>query len=277
MKFTFMSDVHIDATLWNWDIIMAAVEHTDTLVVAGDISNDVCYTCDWLVEARKRFKNVIWIAGNHDFYNQGLHKTRLIPNREFALKWPAPRTVTEIYDHYHRWSLEHDIHFLNRTSVIINDVTFVGVTGWHDYMAGDPFTREEQIKAWYQALNDKIIVWDTNDTKPNHIHALHAAHADAQWLKSTAPKLTGPTVVISHHIPHRLLKWEMPHDLIWTKLHGCFVNTMMEDITSTHIVYWCYGHTHQRKMKKIHNCDFVCNARGYTHEIKNWQPLVLKV
>lgn len=276
MKFTLMSDVHIDSMPWNWDTILADVEPTDTLVVAGDISNDVWHTCRWLVQAKTWFPNVLWVAGNHDFYNTGRHKTMLIPNREWAEQWPYPRSVREIIDHYVKWSNHHGIHFLNRNAVAIDGVTFVGATGWHDYVAGEPFSREDQIKAWYTSLNDKIIVWESDDLKPNHRHAFDAAKRDAEYLKASTAAIMGPIVMVTHHVPHRNLKWEMPHDLVWTKLHGCFVNTKLENISSANIKYWCYGHTHQRKLQTINHCDYVCNARGYMHERINWQPLVLE-
>lgn len=277
MQFVLVSDIHIDLVKWRWDNIMPQCYGIDTIVIAGDISNDIWTTCNWLVEAKSRFSNVLWVAGNHDFYNQGHHRTRLVPDRKFAENWPNPRDVEEMLHHYEKWSTAHNIHFLNRKTVKIKDITFVGTTGWHDYLAGEPFSFDEQVKAWYNTLSDTTIRWQKDQTAANHLYPLTAANADAVWLNEAVSDVNCPMVVVTHHLPHRRLRWEMPHDVHWTQLHGSFVNTLCESINSQHIKMWCYGHTHQRKMIDINGITYVCNSRGYQHENPNWQPIILEV
>ena len=244
----------------------------DTLVVAGDIANDVWTVCKWLKQSREMYQRVIWVAGNHDFYNADFHTTKVYnPN------WPSPKSVPEILNLYSKWSQDNDIVFLNRSSVTVDNITFLGATGWHDFIAGEPWDSDQQITAWYNTLSDTRIIWQNDQTKADHRFPMNAAKADADWLNSAVNQTRNQCVVITHHLPHRALKWEQLHDLAWTQMHGCFVNTMCEGINDKKIALWCYGHTHQRGMKTVNEVTYVCNSRGYYHENPSWQPIVLEV
>lgn len=61
MRFTLMSEVHVDINTWNWDLLQN-VDTTIPMVVAGDISNDVMEASKWICDLRARFDRVIWVA-----------------------------------------------------------------------------------------------------------------------------------------------------------------------------------------------------------------------
>ena len=272
MKICVISDLHIDSNRWDWHLL-DPVKEADVLVVAGDISNDIWVNCNWLKNARSMFNQVIYVAGNHDFYNLGFQQTRLYdPNQEHL--WPYPSNVPEIIHHYDRWCSQEGIHFLHRQSVTIDSVTFIGATGWHDYTAGTPYTQEMQIQAWYDCLNDTVIKRGENPT-PNHLNPFDAGQKDVQSIMSNLEYAEDCSVVITHHVPHKDLCWQKPHDRYWTLLHGSFANRSMEKIKNSKIKYWIYGHTHNRSMKDINGITYVCNARGYPNENRDWQPVLL--
>ena len=275
MKFCLISDVHADLRKWSWSEFEDQID-SPTLVVAGDISNYIDDTCKWIADAKNHFKNVVWVAGNHDFYNSGFHQTRLIDPNSAQSRLLYPRTVDQIIDHYRQWSEKHSIHFLHRDSVLIDGVRFIGCTGWHDFIAGEPYTTEVQIQTWL-SLNDKVILWADDQRCPDHMFPLKQAIADAEYLTDAVDASQEPTVIVTHHLPHRSLKWDRPEDPIWTKQHGGFVNTKMEKIINKNIKFWCYGHTHQRGMKDINGITYVCNSRGYWHENHNWQFISLEI
>lgn len=276
MKFTLVSDVHVDLNPWKWECLDPFSYDTGVLVVAGDISNDVWEVSRWLKDARHRFEHVIWVPGNHDFYNIGLHQTRLY-DPVLEDKWPYPRDMQGMLDHYARWCGEHGVIFMHRSRITLNGVTFVGATGWHDYRAGEPYATEDQIKVWYDCLNDTQIRWNKNAIRPDHLAPFDAGVRDWEHIRDSVSSATGPVVVITHHLPHRRLSWQRPHDRIWTMLHGSFVNTRMEFIQDPRIRYWIYGHTHQRNMLDINGMTYVCNAKGYRGENDNWSPIMLEV
>lgn len=55
---------YINQMLYNTDIF------TNTLIIAGDISNDNSYSKEFLIQASKIWKNVWFVDGNHDYYFQ---------------------------------------------------------------------------------------------------------------------------------------------------------------------------------------------------------------
>ncbi len=276
MKIAVISDIHVDLNPWDWSYLESVDRDVNTIVVAGDISNDVFEASRWLVEAKRRFENVIWVAGNHDFYNLGFHQTRVY-DREFSAKWPYPCDVAEMVNHYKRWSEAHGITFLHRSTVTIEGVTFIGATGWHDYRGGEPYSSEDQIKVWYDVLNDRMINWQQGLIKPDHLKPFDAGVRDWEAVRDHVETTDGPLVVITHHIPHRRFLWQRPHDRVWTMLHGSFANTRFESIVDPKIRYWIYGHTHRRDMADIGPTTYVCNARGYRGENDRWEPVILEV
>lgn len=277
MKIAIISDVHIDNNPWNWTEFDSVDADVSTIIVAGDISNNVRITSNWIKEVKKRFENVIWVAGNHDFYNSGFHATRLY--NEFEKEWPYPSNVNEIYDHYTRWSIEHGIHFLHRSSVVIDGNTFIGATGWHDFVAGGQYTIEQQIEAWAKYLNDsKYTNWGK---LIDHQSVINAAIADSEAIQDMVDIVddinSGPIIVITHHIPRREFAATNPADIIWTQLNGSFVNTLLEPIVSPNIKLWVYGHTHYRGMATVNDITYLCNARGYRKENAMWEPVIIDV
>ena len=273
MKFTLISDLHVDMNPWDWNILDEC-DPTIPMVVAGDISNDVWETSNWIVELRNRFPTVVFVAGNHDFYNLGFHKTRVIPTREWAKKWPTPSNVLEIYDHYTRWFKAHDVHFLHRNAVELNGVQFVGATGWHDFQAGYPLSVDSQIHAWKRYISDsRHINW--NSVVPYET-VLEASQADADAIAQNVANNDLPKVIVTHHIPHRNCVVFKP-DPIWNALNGSFCNTKLEEIQNSNIKAWCFGHTHYQWDKQIGDTRYLCNPRGYPNENNHWQPIEIEI
>jgi predicted phosphodiesterase len=273
MRFTLISDVHVDSNAWDWSVLQHC-DPTIPMVVVGDISNDVMETSYWIADLRSRFKQVIWVMGNHDAYNLGFHKTRLY-DREFSAKWPYPRTVAEIYDHYARWSSAHDIHFLNRSNVIVDGVQFVGATGWHNFDA--PNLRfDDQVQAWQDHMMDSNYINWGPGTHADHRPVLLAALDDAEYLRGAVSQNDLPKVVITHHIPHsRFVK--VTHNPTWNLLNGSFLNTELETCVDASIRAWCFGHTHFRFDRDQNGVRYLNNARGYPRENENWFPVEVEV
>lgn len=274
MKFTLISDVHVDNNLWDWSLLQSC-DPTIPIVVSGDISNDVWLTSHWIRDLRSRFDQVIWVMGNHDAYNLGFHGTR-IHNPEFSAKWPYPHTVAEIYDHYARWSKAQDVHFLHRSCVQIQGVEFVGATGWHNFDAAPYLKFEDQVKCWQDHINDsRYINWGPG-TCGDYRPVLTAALEDSEYIREAVKQNDLPKVVITHHIPHRNFV-KVTHDHTWNLLNGSFLNTELETCVDPLIKVWCFGHTHFRFDSLVQGIRYVNNARGYAHENPNWFAVEIEV
>ena len=272
MKFHLVSDIHADVNPWNWDQL-SNVDPSIPIVVAGDIANNVMTASQWMADLRKIFSTVIWVAGNHDFYNMGFRQTRLY-DAEWERKWPYPGNVDEIYTHYARWSAEHDIHFLHRSSVVVQGVEFVGVTGWHNFDGSAHLTQHAQIDAWERYMSDsRWIEWASD---PAYMAVMEAARRDADYVSQAVSANQLPKVVISHHIPNRqFIKFTT--DVVWNLLNGSFVNTWLEDTANDSVAAWCYGHTHFRADQVLNGVRYINNARGYPGENASWEPIEVEI
>lgn len=264
MKFVLISDLHIDNNKWNWSYLEKTPNDVNTVVVAGDISNYVGKNCRFLANLKQRFSTVIWVAGNHDFYNIGYRGLN------------EPYTVAQITAHYKEFSEKNGIIFLDKMSYVHDGINFIGATGWHDYVGGAPFTVEQQIETYYKSISDVHIKW-TQDGKVSHLNPLNAGAEDVSSITNLVNESSLPTVIITHHIPHSQLLWQKPYDPIWTRLHGCFLNSQLEQVPTTNVKLWIYGHTHQRSQKEINGITYICNARGYELENPSWEPIIIDI
>lgn len=273
MKFTLISDVHKDSNPWDWSVLQHC-DPTIPMVVVGDISNNVFETSAWIKHLRSMFSTVIWVAGNHDFYNLGFHQTRVY-NAAWEAQWPYPRNVAQIYDHYARWSAAHDVHFLHRSSVVLEGVEFVGVTGWHNFDAAPYLHFEDQVQAWENHMMDgRFVNWGAAITPWKAV--LEAALDDAAYVKEAVVANVLPKVIISHHVPHRNFV-KVTTDPTWNLLNGSFLNSELETCVDPSVKVWCYGHTHFRNDVDLQNVRYVNNARGYSNENPHWTPVEIDV
>ena len=270
MQFCLISDVHVDFGGWDPDIL-ASVPRDMPIVVAGDIHNDVDHACAWLTELRGRFDHVAWVPGNHDFYNMGFHTTRLYtPGSP-----PSPRTVQDIYGFYQEFSDRGDIVFLHHKTWVHQGMRFVGSTGWHNFQAGVPYTRSQQVQCYVDNMSDAhYITWAGSDP----IREIEtSALADAIYIENQVNASVEPVVVVTHHVPHAHLLSSKPHNPLWTQLNGSFANTHLQHISHKKIQAWCFGHTHERQDRVIDGCRYINNARGYPRENSRWQPVIIDV
>lgn len=272
MKFTLISDLHVDLHSWQWSLLDEC-DPSIPMVVAGDISNDVMQVSTWLAALRRRFPRVLWTAGNHDYYNLGFHRTRLVS--EFEQKWPYPSDVSEIDQHYTRWCDDQDIVYLDSSSVEMDGVLFLGATGWHDFNAPG-FTRDQQIGGWANSMRDAQHIQWSRFGSEDWQSVLLTAQLQAEYIRDTVGADSQPKVVVTHHLPHVDL-CRFTTNPVWNLLNGSFVNTLLSDCANSSVRVWCYGHTHFRGDREIDGVRYINNARGYPNENPSWQPITVEI
>lgn len=83
----------------------------------------------------------------------------------------------------------------------------------------------------------------------------------------------GPTVVISHHAPHRRSVHER---FAGSALNACFVSELEQRILAWQPALWLHGHMHDSSDYYIGATRVLCNPRGYTRggkaENTNFDP-----
>ena len=281
MRIKLVSDLHLEFS----DIMIPNDQNYDVLILSGDIMvatdlhdhpetsygmySDVNLEGlgrrqrtalrfrDFLKRCSFQFPHVIYVAGNHEFYNGKWTQSLKVLADECA-KYP-------------------NVYFLEAGCKKIDDVTFIGGTLWTDMNKGDPLT----LHAVRDMMNDfRVIKKDlegyTNlkphDTVIRHRHLLG-------YIKTVvAEKPDEKFVVVGHHSPsfqsvHEGYRGE-------TLMNGAYHSDLSEFILDRpQIKLWTHGHTHHPFDYMIGETRVVCNPRGYESdgysEDSGWNPNIL--
>jgi DNA repair exonuclease SbcCD nuclease subunit len=215
---------------------------------------------DFLKRCSFQFPHVIYIAGNHEFYN-GKFYAGIDYLREECAKYP-------------------NVYFLECDTKVIDDVTFIGGTLWTDMNKGDPLT----MHAIEGMMNDfRIIKNDKRNYASMSARDVVGRHARtlAYFRSVLAEQHNKKFVVVGHHSPSFQSAHEMyKHD---TLMNGGYHSDLSEFILDhPQIKLWTHGHTHHPFDYVIGETRIVCNPRGYENdgysEDTGWNPnIVLEV
>jgi predicted phosphodiesterase len=202
----------------------------DIIVAAGDIGVN-SQGMDWLKTLNKP---VIYVAGNHEFYNHDYQQTLLSLRRQCA---------------------DSNIHFLENDCFIFQGLRFLGCTLWTDlFVEGD-----NKAEALGKTLNDfRKIQFDQQSFDTTQFSYLH--QSSKKWLEQElARPFSGKTVVITHHAPS-LWSWkDSSHAL--KKIAYC--NDLKYLLHEYDIAAWFHGHIHSPADYRIAGARILCNPRGY--------------
>ncbi len=234
IRFRVFSDLHLEFFDWTPPAVAA-----DAILLAGDIAVGT----DGIEWARRHFPDtpVIYVPGNHEFYGARL------PDALQALRTEAMRL---------------DVHFLDADECTLGGTRFLGTTLWTDYaLYGSAEAQLAQAMTdANEEMNDfNMIKWsDGERLTPELVREIHVTRA--QWLaERLARPHSGPTVVITHHLPHRLSihpKYE------GARLNPCFASDL-DHLVRAPVTLWVHGHTHESLDYVVNGTRVVCNPRGY--------------
>ncbi|MFA5522276.1 MAG: metallophosphoesterase [Castellaniella sp.] len=244
MKLRILSDLHIE--FHPFAIPAMPDDSATVLVLAGDVG--VIYRREeleaFLRDAAARFRAVIYILGNHEYYRG---------------QWPAARASLP------SWNLPDNLHVLERDVVRIDDVHFVGATLWTDFDGGSLDT----MRAVEHAIHDYHYIDSGAGPAGERIHlrpeAVYEDHrVSLAWLESTLGALhaRGETaVLVTHHGFSRRSIHEHFRD---NALNGAFVSECADMIKRTAPLLAIHGHVHNSFDYRLGTTRVLVNPRGYT-------------
>ena len=280
MKIKLVSDLHLEFS----DCLINNDEGADVLILGGDIciaqdlhdhpepANTADQAAiangtglgrrqmtaqrfrDFFKRCSFQFPHVIYIMGNHEFYN-GKFYAGIDYMRDEVAKYP-------------------NITMLEQDMKIIDDVVFVGGTLWTNMNKRDPLT----MHAIEGMMNDFRII--RND-KRNYatMSALDVAIRHDKtlgYIKHVVQEHRDKTcVVVGHHSPSfQSVNPIYAHE---TLMNGGYHSDLSEFIMDhPQIKLWTHGHTHHPFDYVIGETRIVCNPRGYENdgysEQTGWDP-----
>jgi len=232
MQINFISDLHLE-----FGPLEIEPEAGDVLVLAGDI--DIKGRVDWINTIASKFNHVIYVLGNHEFYNG---------------------TMDSIYKKT-REGLADNVHLLENESITIAGVTFHGATLWSDFLNGNPMS----YLRCDQAINDYRLIRAGDGKhrfKPQIAHSLH--NISKVFLQENVKE---GDVVVTHMAPSLLsIHEKYKNDM---NINGSYASDLSELILDTKPELWFHGHVHTSFDYTVGNTRILCNPRGYVGEELN--------
>jgi len=212
----------------------------DVVVLAGDIDRGTL-GLSW---ATRRFceSDVVYVPGNHEYYSEAL------PAHAFKLRREAKL-------------LGARLHLLDRASVILAGVRFVGATLWTDFALGGDI--RTAIATASQEMNDYRAIRVSPsyrrlrplDTKSYHLR-------DRHWLRDAFLESTKglKTVVVTHHAPSAQ---SLAGGFASQPIDASYASGLDDLVKSSGAALWIHGHTHRSADYSIGSTRVICNPRGY--------------
>ncbi len=239
MRLWILSDLHVEQSIWD---LPRPFPDFDVLIAAGDIHDPASDGVRWLAERIDR--PVVYVMGNHEWYT---HREKFTVADEAA----RARALAE----------EAGIHLLMDEAIVIDGVRFLGASLWTDYdLYG---TRAASMAEASQMMNDHRLIYpDTESGRLSPRRALEWHEASTRWLAEqlTPDAFDGPTVVVTHHLPHpNSIAAQYAHD----SLNPAFCSDLSWLVEGSGAALWVHGHTHSSFDYVAGGTRVVCNPKGY--------------
>ncbi|MCK8515863.1 phosphatase [Methylonatrum kenyense] len=251
-----MSDLHLEFQGRGTFEVPALPGDTDSvLVLAGDIDVDTLAT-DLARRTADRFRAIIQIAGNHEYYKGGS------PQR-------LPAKLRASFDGY------ENLHFLDDSVVDVDDVRFIGGTLWSDFNKGDEIAMQEAQLTMRDFRRIRVGTPRSPYRRkftPRDAIALHTRTRRFIVTEIENAHALGLTpVVVTHHAPI------LPEGQDGSLISFAYGSDLTSEMTTTKPALWIHGHVHESMDCQIGNTRLVCNPRGYVPEEPNevFDPLAV--
>ena len=252
MRLWVLSDLHVDVNRRYPLVLPDPRPEHDVVVIAGDICHGLASGVRFIAAEGLNAKPVVYVAGNHEFYGSD-QQADLAAGRAEAAR-------------------HSDIHLLERDTIALDGVAFLGCTLWTDYKYLGP---QEQARSMYEAaqrLNDhRMIAVGGGPWTPEH--ALSEHEASRAWLgRELARMPKSANVVVTHHAPSRN---SVQPRYRCDPVTGAFASDLSDLIPKATL--WMHGHMHAPVDYIQDGCRVLANPRGYVgiREDRDFNPALV--
>jgi predicted phosphodiesterase len=268
MKLQIASDLHLEfygGDFYDDNIetefykMLDPMQGADILILAGDIGYpEKNLTKEFIAWCCLHWPQVVWIYGNHEYYNSSSYFYR--------------RDISDTIEDKEKMAEEYRATFKNLTILLTESATLeafpnyriIGTTLWTRVPE-----KEKQTVSLYMNDFREIVVADGEVFKLTHWSALHEKQYNfiEQELEE-AKKNNQKAIVLTHHLP--TYKMCLPQYRN-SNMNSAFMTDADELLEHPSVAVWICGHSHGQKAIEIQKrngeiTQCIMNARGYPKE-----------
>lgn len=255
LRIQIVSDLHIEFYHESKNLDFLIEPEAPILALLGDIG----YACsrqlkNFLYSQCDRFEKVLFLAGNHEYYNNGTNTSSMTEQLEWM------RNVC---------SKHPNLHFMEQESIILNDVVVLGTTLWSNISKKDRRMAENFLNDYRLSYNHAPGEYPRN-LKAKETTAIYLE--SISWIESQlkkAKKNSQKVVVLTHHTP--MLTGTSHPQFKDSSVTCCFSSDLEALLLSSGptLVAWACGHTHYNFDFMVGSVRVVSNQRGYKNRDKD--------
>lgn len=269
IKFDIVSDLHLE--YWDENIKRShylgkisnypfRFKKTDSeyLIIAGDICDNLQNSIDFLLNALKYYKIILYIDGNHEHFD----------------KFP------KLYDTKYINDLIKDerIIYLKEKSFIINKTAFIGCSGWWNYNNNDENLIKNLIDSKYMC-NLKL---NLDEKKELIYNIIDRSNEEFEFLSNELEKHQlndeiDNIIVITHTIPNKKYGYKNKSDNYENNFPTQYNLNFEKLFNLKKISKWIFGHVHGTYNEKNNNIHYICNPRGGPNDFNRIDYNVLQI
>jgi Icc-related predicted phosphoesterase len=240
-----LSDIHLENSHWD---LPSERPNCDVVVVAGDLIPRAERGVAWLRDRFPDSRNtdVIYVLGNHERYRADFDVT-VERAREAAIG--------------------SRVHVLERDSVVIKGVEFLGCTLWTDFGLFGAETVEDAMKEAEARMNDYRLIRRHRGTRRLRASdTLAAHHLSVAFLREKcALDPDRPRVICTHHPVHADA---LPHSLERDLVGAAYCSDRLDLVEELQPDAWISGHVHESRDRLVGAAGGRCtrllaNPKGY--------------
>lgn len=240
MKFRIVSDIHFEF-INKLEVLKTVVPYMPedkdtTLLICGDICNQKDLEIV-LKHFSKRFKNVVFICGNHDYWKSTIEKT-LEFCHSVAKKFP-------------------NVYFLENECIQIEDCNIAGCTLWADFKLFGTQKSSGELAEYF--INDYRNIRKNNGaSRLIYTDTWKRFEESKKFIESLKDKEN--LIIMTHHA---CSEKSVRIDYLTNSLSPAYVSNLEELIKEVKPKYWLHGHLHNTSKYQIGDTIVMSNPYGY--------------
>jgi predicted phosphohydrolase len=247
----YVSDIHVEFRGHKFTNLIKM--NTDVLCLAGDIcacgtKEDFALLIDFLKFICPKYKYVIHVPGNHEYYTAGetkISKWHTMQDIDARLK-----AIEKIIPNYIHLNCQAATLTINSKQYV-----FIGATLW-------AHVDKKNYDNIQNGMNDYSYIYQLKNQKPTKLtvvdmQKIHNKHV--AFLTKAIEKFKGyPCVVITHHKP---IGDTVDKDILTQAYETDLTNII--GMRGSTVKYAIHGHTHRHYNKLIKGIRYLSNPKGY--------------